>query len=252
MFYTAGFFANVAAGASYATVTNAVDQGLTQGQNGGYILPKRMRVRSVHAMAATITAARVNAPSLRNYALPEIYPVNPAATVPDSVPVIDYEGQGFDIQANEEFKVEESNGAGAGEDTWAAVWLTDGATAAPPGPRIVIPCTQTITTVKGQWVLSPLTFGTVLPSGQYAVVGMECKGVGVYLARLVFPGFSQFRPGVIAQNTYGRTDRFGLWRNGRYGLFGTFYNTAQPQVEVFGLAAAAVSVIVLLEIVKIG
>lgn len=252
MFYTAGFYKSLTGPLTYATVSAAVDQGLTQGQNGGYILPTKMRVKAAHAAGTVVTAAQINAPSLRNYALPEIYPVTVAATIADSVALQEYGASGPIVQANEEMTIGVSNSGSAATDNWAAIWLVDKQTPAPGGPVITLPATATITSVKGAWALGALTFGTVLPAGQYAVVGLEVTGTGLYLARLVFPGFSQYRPGVIVQSAYGRTDRYGRFRMGNSGLFGSFFNTAQPQLEVFGLAAGASAPTVYLDLVKTG
>ena len=252
MFITAGFYSSLTGPQTYGALAGAVDQSLTLGQGNGYILPQRMRVTKALAVGTVVTAAQIQAPSLRNLAYPEIYPVIVAAVVPDNYPLLDMGGRGPIIQANEQLQVGVGNSGAGATDNWAALWLQDKPNPAPGGQMFTAVATTTVTLIKGAWVLGTLSFGTALVPGVYSVVGMETVGTGALISRLVFPGVSQYRPGVLAQAAYGRTDRYGQFRSGNSGLFGTFLNTAQPNIEFFGLAAGAQSFTVFLDLIKQG
>lgn len=252
MYYLAGFYKSITAPATYSQVSAVVDQGLSIGSNGGYLLGSRMRVKAAHLLCVNGIAAQIAAPSLRNYALPEVYPIAAAATVPDSVAVMQLGPNGVLVPPNDEVSINASLGSTGATDTFGALWLTDKDAPAPGGPVVTIPCTSTLTLVKGAWVLGTLTFGTVLPVGNYAVVGMQVVGTACYLARLVFPGFSTYRPGVVCNKLYGDSPRDQYWRAGRAGLFGQFFTTQQPTIEVFGITAGAQTITVYLDVVKTG
>lgn len=253
MHILAGFFqAALGASSVYAQVPGAVDQALVKSANNNYILPAKWRVLRAWANSVNLAAAQISAPSLRNLVLPEIYPVNVAATVPSRPPVCDYFGYGPFIQQNEELGVNASITAAGAADTWAGLWLADRLTPAPGGPATAVPFTATITAVKGSWVLGPITLSSVLPAGKYAVIGMSCQAANTLFARLVFPGMSQWRPGVLVDSAYGNFSMFPSFRNGAMGLFGEFVQTAQPQLEIFGLAAGAAAPAGQLDLIKIG
>lgn len=252
MHILAGFFKNLVNGSVYAAIDGAVDQALTISANNKYILPAKWRVLRGWVNGTAVTAAQINAPSLRQIVLPELYPVDVAATVPSRPPLIDFQGYGPFIQQNEELGINASIGGGAASDNWAGLWLADKFTPAPGGPAFSVPYTAVITAVKGAWTLGAMTLSVTLPAGQYAVIGMSCVAAGTLFARLVFPGMSQWRPGCLVDNTYGNFSLYPTFRYGAMGLYGLFYQTSQPQLEIFGLAAGAAAPAGVLDLIKVG
>jgi hypothetical protein len=247
-----GFFANINNGTTYGAVTAAVDQAMTKGQNSGYIMPAKWRCLRAWGNGVNLTALQLYAPSLRNLAYPELYPVQVGATVPSRPPIVDFREYAPFVQQNEEVGVNASVGGAAASDNWAGLWLSDKFTPAPGGPAFSIPYTATITAIKGQWVLGSIVLGVTLPAGTYAVIGMTCVAANTLFARLVFPGNSQWRPGCIVDNTYGNFESWPNFRYGGMGLFGSFVQTAQPQLEIFGLAAGAAAPAGVLDLIKTG
>lgn len=248
-----GFFtAAQAAGAVNTALGSVADQSQTISANGGFILPQRMKVIAGMALSANLTAARINAPSLRGMFLPQIYPGNVGATVASPVEVADYEDNGLFIQPNEDLRIETSNNAGVAVLAAAVLFLADKVDPIPPGPQYTLVATAAVTLVAGSWVFSALTFDQVLPTGEYAVVGMRAVCPNGLSARLVFPGWINFRPGCIVDNAYGGKQIRTPWTRGSLGMFGKFRNTAQPSVEVLGLVAGAQTLTAYLDLVKTG
>lgn len=251
MFHMAAFRGAPGNSASYVAVAGVTDQSLSKSSNNRFIMPDNWRIIAAHVEADVLTAARINAPSLRNIAYPEIHPVNLTATVNTSPALAVYREYGPRVQASEEVGVDVSTGTLTVDTCQAAIWFQDKFDPAPLGPNITITATSTITTVVGAWVLGTLSFSQTLPAGVYAVIGFAGYGTNGLYARLVFPGNNTFRPGVVIGNTYDDYNIFPRWRSGDMGLFGTFVNTSQPQVEVMSTAAASTAHNFLVDLVKI-
>lgn len=252
MFTIAGFYKPVAQNAVYDSLNAVTDQSQTISSNGKFIFPQRYKIVQAAVMGTALTNARLDAPSLRNLVLPQIYPVIVAAAPPDQPPISWLGDYGPTLQTNEEFTIDVSHAGAGADDIFAAVFLQDQGSAAPGGPAFTLYGTATITHVKGSWVLGPLTLDQTLPSGRYAVVGFDAVAANAFAVRLVFPGLNQWRPGVIANASYGRRSWMDRNRMGRMGAWGEFFNTAQPQVEVLGHTAGSASVAVVIDVIKVG
>ena len=252
MFHLAAFGgAKTDSTANQNVPATATEQALSVSANNRYISPMKVKVFCAFAQNDTISSARINAPSLRNLGLPEIYPVNPAAAVAITSP-LDYRGDdGVEIQATEEFGVDVSNGASTVDFAEAGLWFRGTIDSIPPGKRFTIVATANITGVRDAWVNGVLTFGQVLPFGTYGVIGMSAVGTAVVFSRLVFPFASYWRPGVLATPTYGNIEPLQAFRHGKLGLWGTFVSTAQPSLEIFNSTAGATAMTVILDLVAI-
>lgn len=252
MFHLAAFGgAKTDSTANQNVPATASEQALSVSANNRYISPKKVKIFCAFAQNDTISGARINAPSLRNLGLPEIYPVNPAAAVAATSPV-DYRGDdGIEIQATEEFGVDVSNGASTVDFAEAGLWFRDSIDPIPPGKRFTITATATITGVRDSWVNGQLTFTQILPFGTYGVIGMYAQGTAVAFARLVFPFYAAWRPGVLCNPTFGSIEPLQIFRHGKLGLWGNFVSTAQPSLEIFNTTAGATSMVIGLDLVAI-
>lgn len=245
-----GFFSSQGAGATNSALAAVADQSQTVSANNRFIFPGNYQIRAGLGLSANLTAARVNAPSLRSLLLPQLYPGNVGATVTNPLEIADWDDAGPRIAANEEVTIEASNNSGVAVNVFGALWVHDRLTPVPPGPQYTLVATAAITLVAGSWVFSQLTFDQTLPAGWYSVAGMRASCPNGFLARLVFPGLTQFRPGVVCDNAYSNRQIRTPWTDGRAGLFGRFYSTAQPAVEVLGLVAGAQTVTCFIDLIK--
>lgn len=252
MFHLGAFYASLAQNASYSQLLAVADGGLSQNSASQYIAWDNLRILASYVQGVTTNRAQIQSPSLRNLAYPEHYPVVQSAltTVPDGFGYQTYMDDGPRLLSQEAFGMYASENNTGASPTVGALWLADRMQPAPPGPRITLVATSTNVLVAQAWSLSTLTFATQLAAGEYAVVGMEVVCADATLARLVFPGGTNLRPGVVVQAVYGRKNWRDSWRYGRFGEFGRFIFNTPPQLEVFGAVAGSESVLLLLDVVK--
>jgi hypothetical protein len=232
-------------------VPGVVDAGWSLNAQNRYIAPQKLKVLAATIMNDTISAARINAPSLRNLGLPEIYPTT-VSDVPAASPAIAYwDTYGPEIQATESFGIDASNGASTVDRAHAGLWLRDKIDPVPAGKRFTITATSAQTLLLDAWTTGTLTLSQEIPYGTYAVIGMAVKCATCYLARLVFPGLTAWRPGCTVVATYGQFDQRDLWRNGNQGQWGQFMSTQPPQLDLIGNAAGAQTATVFLDLVAV-
>lgn len=243
-------FASVAQDAALSNVTPVTDPLITI-QNSRFIFPTAVDIGAILANVPDGSRARINTPSLRNIALPEIYPVKITAENGTNPPIQGPMWGTLRIPQNDEFGVEVSRAGAGAADCFIGIWYAPGRTPAPGGPVITMRATATIVLTAGTWVAGSLTFDQSLPYGRYAVVGMQATIGDAMLARLAFPGQTQYRPGVPVVEAYGSYVNPQVFRMGNFGLFGTFDSTAQPLLEVLGHTAGSEACVVLLDLIKV-
>jgi hypothetical protein len=93
-----------------------------------------------------------------------------------------------------------------------------------------------------------LTLEQDLPSGVYAVVGLDAVGATTQALRLRFPG-ATIAPGCLVQQAAGQFF-LGTFRYGAFGSFGSFDFNQPPTVEAIG-AAGAQAITVFMDIIKV-
>ncbi len=247
--HLAAYYASVAASQTDLAVAPVVDSALTTNANG-FLLPEAMRIGMAYASGLGVTRGKFAVPSLRVVAQPNIYPVNKALYAVDDAPIWRPKEQGPRVLQTETFGASLTTDATAGpNDSYVLAWLYGGPIQRLPGDIVSIRATATVTAVTGSWILGSMTLEQDLPSGYYAVVGMDALAATTVAIRLSFPG-QTYCPGVIAQQAAGQffLDTF---RFGNSGVFGTFQNSAIPQIFVLGTAGAQ-TIQLMLDIIKVG
>lgn len=247
------FYESITNGSTYTEVDGVLDQSMTLDGANRFIMPSNSRWRPLGAYASGInlTAARISAPSLREVALPEIYPGNDTADVPTIDQIVQFYGYGKPFKANEPVIIEVSRGGADAQPVVCALWLAPEFKPAVRGDAFTMTFTSTNVIVAGSWSLSALTAVQTLPAGTYEIVGMACLCNDAFFCRLVFPGQGQYRPGVLVQDAYGDLILNDPFRMGRFGSFGRFVNTALPAIEVIGDAAGSEPVVIYLDLVRV-
>lgn len=228
-----------------------VDPGWTLNAQNRYIAPKKLKCVWSTVLNDTLTAARINAPSLRNLGLPEIYPGTVSDDPAASPALAIWREFGPEIQATEGFGIDTSNGASTIDRVHAGLQVRDSFNPVPAGKRFTITGTSTQTLLLDEWTTGTITLNQELPYGTYSVAGMACVCNDAYLARLVFPGNTYWRPGCPVVFTYGQFDPVQLCRNGNLGEMGQFISTQPPQLELIGNAAGAETATVYLDLVAV-
>lgn len=251
MFHLLGFGGAKTDSTANQAAPGMVDQGWTLNAQNRYIMPKRMKAFAATVMNDTLTGARLNAPSLRNLGLPEVYP-GTVSNAPATQPLVCFWGDnGPEIQSTEAFGLDTSNGASTIDFVHAGVWVRERIAPVPPGKRFTISSTATLTLVQDAWVAQTITLSQDLPFGTYSVIGMSCQCTAAYLARLIFPGYTNWRPGCPVAAIYSSIDFMQLFRAGKQGELGQFVSTSPPQIEIAGTTAGAQTATVFLDLVAV-
>ena len=248
MIHTAAYFsAAVTAGATDFDLP-AVTEAPTPVQNNHFAFQVPAKVIGMYVLGVNLTRAKIQTPKLRALSNPYIQPIERSATVPNRALFADYTTGPLQLAPFDETSLLVSNDAGAGTTISGFIWVDDGNTVRPAGQIFTVRGTLSGTGAAGTWLLSSMTLDQTLPAGRYSVVGMKVISTLAAAARLVFPG-QVWRPGVINSLTAGVYPG-DYFQRGYLGELGQFESTAQPQIEVFGLGAAAPSE-VYLDLIKI-
>jgi hypothetical protein len=245
------FYESITNNSTYTEVNGVLDQSMSLDSNSRFIMPGNWKILGAYGMGINLSAFRLSAPSLRTMFLPEIYPANDTADVPVLDAIVNYAQYGPRLVQNEPLIVECSRAGADAQPVIGGIWIAPDFTPAPRGPAYTARFTFTLTIVAGSWVLGALTQDQTLPAGDYEVVGMACVCNDATFARLVFPGVSQLRPGVLVNDAYGDLTLTDPFRFGRFGTFGRFSNTAIPAIEVLGDTAGAETGAVYLDLIKV-
>lgn len=245
------FYASVAQDAALTNLTPVTDPLVTVTSNNRVIFPEDYTVGAIQGLIVDGSRMRINTPSVRSIALPEVYPTKITADQGTNPVICGPMWNTVRIPRNDEFGFDVSRaGVGAG-DCFAGLWVGRAFTPAPSGPTFTMRATATATLTVGTWVQGNLSFDQTLPNGRYAITGMVAIVNDGVFARLTFPGQTQYRPGVPCIEAYGSYVNPPMFRYGAFGLFGEFDQTSQPGIEILGNAAGAESGVFLLDLVKI-
>lgn len=253
MHHLAAFYASIAQNSAYAALPGVADGALPRNGASQYVMPANMQVVAAFAQGVTTSRCQIQAPSLRNLAYPEVYPIQQSALDPTvtNAPIQLYGANGPRLLKNESLTLAASENNTGASPTFGGLWLAERFTPAPGGQIITLVATTTNVLVAQAWTLSTLAFETVLAVGTYMVVGMEIVCGDASLARLVFPGDTGMRPGCIAYESYGFAAKYNQFRVGNLGAWGEFEFNAPPQIEIFGGVAGSEAATVFLDVVKI-
>lgn len=215
-----------------------------------FMLPAPMLLWAMTAFSATINRARVNMPSYRLIALPQIRPVMTGLRPTDQHILQLLLDQPMRMQENEELIVEGTSDVGAGgEPMTALLWVGPQLDPVPPGDVYTLRATSTTAAVANTWTQTPMTLEQTLPPGNYALISSEHISATGYAHRWFFPN-QTLRPGGCSAITLGARPNHEF-NNRLFGKMGEFLNTVLPTPEVLCTAADAAHTF-FLQVVKIG
>ena len=249
MFHTCATF--VAATATANTDQPAIQDNVMLIQNQHFVPQSDMFLLWAYHTGVTELRARINSPTLRQYSPPFIRPIN-AALLPATLSrPADYTKMPLRLKALEEFQIESTNSAAGPNNSHTILGLGLGPIQpAPNGDVYTMRGTGTGTAVAQAWTQVVMTWADTLPSGRYAVVGMNAWAATAIAARLIFNNDQPWRPGCVA----GANDTIiqdEMFRQGGLGVWGTFNAWAMPNVE-FLCNAGDTAFTVYLDMVRIG
>lgn len=185
---------------------------------------------AAYGLGPNATRVSLQAPSLRAIFNQEVYGLDVNAVATDQLLLEYYGSNAIQLAAGEPLEawMAESNAAASRVTT--LVWLCD----TPPTPLNAdirtIRVTSANAAVANAWTNIVLTFNDVLPSGTYALMGMQLQSANMQAFRCVFKG-GMYRPGALGQTAIS-TRQNQIFRHGGMGIWGTFENLTPPSIDV--------------------
>lgn len=249
-FHLGGYFEDVDQGGVAADIAGMPDEAITV-QGDALRVPKdlpNLGMAAVVSAATTLTSAQVQSPSLRTLANFDVEPLNNAATPANPPALADIMVNPRELTGGEDLTMNITSDHAAAIEIYGFVAFTEGAMQPATGQIFSVRFTTAITLAQGVWTNGNLTFGSDLPFGQYAVVGMRYSSTNLIAGRLAFVG-GRYRPGVLAANAIGDVDA-PYARFGRSGIWGTFESTEPPTIDAVGITDTAQ--VGILDLVKVG
>ena len=195
-----------------------------------------------------ITGAQISSPTLRKGLMLDVAPVHVSSAVSSFESFINRLDRPIALTPGEGLRARVSESSSSGTRVVVLAWLQGEYEEPPEGEIHTVKATSTTTLTPYEWTLCPLSLTQQLEAGRYALVGARVESANAIAARFVIPG-SEYRPGVIACHAVGDRDG-GVFRAGRFGMFGEFEHTFIPQVEVLS-AGPNTAEVVYLDVVKI-
>ena len=248
-FHTLAFFGSVTNGVANMAIAMVNDQVVGPNSSNQALMPQQGQLRAGVAGSANMQRMRINTPGLRTIGLPFIAPVNAGLTVPSPPNVWNPGRMGPVIAKSDAISLEGTQGGGAAENAYAALWLGFGRQEIIPGQEYRIQATAAVTCVAGTWVNGALTMSTTLPAGIYQVTGLDCQGTNLLLGRLVFSG-GGWRPGCLARNAL-TSIQHPLFTAGELGAYGQFDSVNTPTMD-FLSGGACTAQEVYIDLVRVG
>jgi hypothetical protein len=211
-------------------LTPISDQVLTINGNF-FMLPNDMKLQAAFAMSTTLNRARLNVPSLRLVALPQIRPIMTGNAGPTDPSVQDLRGIPLTIPGLENFGVDATSDLGMGnEQCWGTLWLSNGdLTPAPAGELITIRFTGTTAAVANTWTDITMAPDDALGEGDYAIVGGDWVSASAIAFRLILNNQTE-RPGGLGIAAIGSRAWYPQYGGGM-GTWGRFRSTALPRFQ---------------------
>jgi len=231
---------------SNTTVSNTTEVDLTPVTDAvvpvtaaNHFLPQRdVPLVYIGACSANLQRARFSQPSIAVVTTPFIRPINQALTFGIPQRFWDLSEQPLTLKGLEEITLFVTQTGGAAQQVVAAAGLMWQNIPAPPGNIWTLRGTATTTAVINVWTQITMTWFNALPTGTFAVVGMEAFSASMIAARLILENQVP-RPGTLGiQSLTNFANQ--IFRASSYsdlGVWGQFHNYNMPLVEVLCTAA---------------
>lgn len=202
--------------------------------SGNYIyLPALSSIARVYAIGSGLTAAQLQAPSLRSFVNLDIGMFDNVAAPTSPVPIMDRGASPIKLNENEGLQAVITNGTPTGTANMSVVVdLCDGPLAPVSGQIFTVKFTLTAVAGDYTWNNAAITLSQTLPVGQYSCVGGRLEGAGLIAWRF-FPVGSAYRPGFVGVQDANDLDPLAQRFGGRGNLF-TFNELTPPTIDTFG------------------
>lgn len=234
-FHLAAYRGSVNNGTTNTAIAGVQDNILSRSANNAFIAPSGSTIGAAIGGGVNASRQRINTPSARYVALPQIAPLSTGVTAQNPQNLAYWGNMGIKPRDADEVSVEATHSDAGPQVQWSLMWWLFGRKPWTPGMQYRTRWTAAITGTIGGWESGSITFDQTLPSGIYEIQGMDAFGTNLLGARLIFPG-GGWRPGVLAHNTLSTVPR-REFTDGSLGAFGQFDSVNVPQLEIYVEAA---------------
>jgi len=252
MYQILAYGANNAAGATLVDTPIVPDENFVP-QNGHWFFTEQYQLMAKAVIGASITAAQLFDSTWNAINVPQIFPVNLAATPPSNPQVQDHRMNPISIPMNEQIALQLSNDLGSGNEyEFGLLWVKPQAQqiqVPQPGvalgnmARVTALITVTATLVAGAWTQdNVITIPNQIKGGTYCMLGLQLivpNGIAYRLNFARAPLYQQRKlcPGNMTMTNYGDIpQRQNPWWLGPMGYFDT---VELPLLAILGAAATA-------------
>lgn len=199
-----------------------------------HFLPQRdVPLVYIGVASTNLQRARFSQPSLAVVTTPFVRPINQALTFGIPQRFWDLSEQPLTLKGLEEITLFVTQTGGAAQQVVGVAGLMWQPTSAPPGNIWTLRGTSTSTAVINVWTQIAMTWFNALPTGSFAVVGMEAFSATNIASRLILENQVP-RPGVLGIQSLTNFPN-QIFRGSSYsdlGVWGVFHNYNMPLVEV--------------------
>lgn len=204
-----------------------------------HFLPQRdIPIVYIAAASANLQRARFSTPTLALVTTPFIRPINQALNFGVPQRLWDLSEQPLTLKGLEEITMLVTQTGGAAQQVVAVAGLMWQSIPAPPGNIWTLRGTSSSTATINVWTQITVTWFNALPTGTFAVVGMEAFSTTNIASRLILENQVP-RPGVLGITALTNFPN-QIFRGSSYsdlGVWGQFHNYNMPLVEVLCTAA---------------
>lgn len=248
MFHLAVFSASQPSSTTALTnIAPAADPSLRTNGNFLYVPTVVPNILSVYAWGAQLTQAQLSSPTLRQFALYDIAPLDKVTDPANPQAIAMRPLSPLALPPNEALQaLTTTTGATSGQAN-VAVWFSDGPAAEVDGSIITVRFTATNLSAAYTWNNVAITLSQALPVGTYNCVGARVESTNVDLFRF-YPVGAVARPGGIAVSSAAIPDPF-FQRYGRLGTWFTFDQLVLPSIDLFASTGSG-SVVGYLDLIK--
>lgn len=248
MFHLAAFSGSLPASTSSLTnIAPVQDPSLRTNGNFLYVPTITPQLLGYYALGQYATQFQFQSPSLRQFALLDVSPINASALPDNPLAFSNRFTSPYALQPNEALQALATNTGSTGGQATLGVWFGDGPIAEVSGPIITVRFTATDGALSYGWNNETITLSQNLPVGQYTCVGARVESADVALFRF-YPVGSVYRPGFIAANSVSSQDYISQ-RYGRMGNWFDFDQLVLPSLDTFSTTGGG-SIVGYMDLVK--
>ena len=232
--HTSAFYQSTALG-SLSTINAVPDTQIFSSGANLRVDPTVDMLGSVYSvyLGTTFTQTQIVTPSLRQLAPFDVSENNLTVATTVAPSLLDIYGTPKQLVGNETLTFSQNGAHSGAVAAYGVVDFVDAPIKPVTGNIFTIRATGAAALSAGVYVNTALTLDTVLPAGNYQVVGFRAEGANLIASRIAFVG-QVYRPGCPGSPLPGTPDYY-QYRAGNLGVWGTFNINQPPTTDCLGI-----------------